>query len=90
MGKQKCVTQQGFTLAEVLITLGIIGIIAEMTIPTLVQKADERAIIVALKKNYSVLSSAYKLAENDEGTPDNWDIGTGCPMLSWEDKSTCD
>ena len=33
----------GFTLAEVLITLGIIGIVAAMTIPTLVQNYNTRA-----------------------------------------------
>lgn len=62
----------GFTLAEVLITLGIIGIIAAITIPSLINNTDEVATITALKKSYSTLSNAYKLAENDNGTPDNW------------------
>ena len=36
-------TKQGFTLAEVLITLGIIGVVASMTIPTLIQDYNQRA-----------------------------------------------
>lgn len=41
----------GFTLAEVLITLGIIGVVAAMTIPTLVSKYRQRALETAFKKN---------------------------------------
>jgi len=74
--------RSGFTLAEVLITLGIIGVIAALTIPTLILKSDERAHIVALKKAYSVLTSAYKLAENDNGTPDNWGLATQENLLA--------
>lgn len=66
----------GFTLAEVLITLGIIGVVAAMTIPTLMQNANERATITTLKKAYSTLSNAYKLAEQEDGTPDTWGLMT--------------
>ena len=66
--------QQGFTLAEVLITLGIIGIVAAMTLPTLVQKYKEKVRINQLKKVYSSLSQAYNMALNEYGTPDNWGI----------------
>lgn len=41
----------GFTLAEVLITLGIIGVVAAMTMPTLVSKYRQRALETAFKKN---------------------------------------
>ena len=61
-----------FTLAEVLITLGIIGIVAAMTIPTLMQKTNERETISALKKSHSNLSQAYKLAKVEHGLPNNW------------------
>ncbi|MBR1753498.1 type II secretion system protein, partial [bacterium] len=63
---------RGFTLAEVLITLGIIGVVAALTIPTLMQKTDERETVSKLKKFYSEISQAYSLAKTEHGTPDNW------------------
>lgn len=70
----------GFTLAEVLITLGIIGVIAALTIPSLLQNMQERSTMAALKKAYSTLSAAHKQAVKENGTPDNWDVGaTGTP-----------
>ena len=63
-----------FTLAEVLITLTIIGVIAAITIPNLMQKHQEQEFIQKLKKNYSILSNAYKLAIQEYGDPDDWKI----------------
>lgn len=40
-----------FTLAEVLITLGIIGVVAAMTLPTVVNKYREKETVTKLKKN---------------------------------------
>ena len=65
---------KGFTLAEVLITLGIIGVVAALTIPTLVQKYDERATVVKVKQFYSDFSEAYKLAVIENGTIDTWGL----------------
>ena len=56
-----------FTLAEVLIVLGIIGIVAAMTVPNLVQKYTERANVVKLKRAYAVLTQAYRLAQEEWG-----------------------
>ncbi len=64
----------GFRLAEVLITLGIIGIVAAMTLPTLVGKYQEKVTITRLKKAYSILSQAYISVTNDYGYPDEWEI----------------
>ena len=64
-----------FTLAEVLITLVIIGVIAAATIPTLMQKHFEQEMITKLKKNFSVISSAYSQAIRENGPPTEWDIG---------------
>jgi len=55
----------GFTLAEVLITLGIIGIVAQMTIPTLMNNIDEAQYRSALKKTFSVLSQATTSIVNE-------------------------
>lgn len=67
--------QVAFTLAEVLITLGIIGIVAALTIPTLIQNQQEKQTVVKLKKVYSTLSQAYLMARNEYGSPTEWGIG---------------
>lgn len=66
--------RKAFTLAEVLITLGIIGIVAEITIPTLMQQFVEQATISQLQKSYSEFSQAYTMAVQDNGTPDQWGL----------------
>ena len=63
-----------FTLCEMVIVVGIMGIIAEMTIPTLVQNFQEKTTIVTLQKTYSTLSQAYTLAVQENGTPDSWGL----------------
>lgn len=56
-----------FTLAETLITLGIIGIVAAMTLPNLIAKYQEKQYKVTYKKVYSSLNQSLKLAqESDE------------------------
>ncbi|MBR1754184.1 type II secretion system protein, partial [bacterium] len=65
---------RGFTLAEVLITLGIIGVVAALTIPTLMQKTHDREVVAAVKKNASVFSQAFESAVAEHGTTDKWDL----------------
>ena len=62
----------GFTLAEVLITLGIIGVVAAMTIPTLVSKSQQRQHVIAWRKAYSSLAQAVRLMQADEATPEDF------------------
>lgn len=59
---------KGFTLAEVLITLGIIGIVAAMTLPTVMSKFQGIVLQNQLKKSYSVLSQAYMNTKTSLGT----------------------
>ncbi|MCM1339900.1 MAG: type II secretion system GspH family protein, partial [Muribaculaceae bacterium] len=66
-----------FTLAEVLITLGIIGVVAAMTIPTMMSKWREKALIAKLKESYSILNQAYKLSIEEHGDVSSWNLGTG-------------
>lgn len=54
-------SKQGFTLAEVLVTLAIIGVVAALTIPTLIQSANQAKYSTGLKKTISVLSSALQM-----------------------------
>lgn len=51
----------GFTLAEVLITLGIIGIVAAMTIPTLISNTNCQKFKTGFKKNLSALNQMAKM-----------------------------
>ena len=46
-----------FTLAEVLITLGIIGVVAAMTLPALVESYQKQVLLTQLKKTYVTLNN---------------------------------
>ena len=65
-----------FTLAEVLITLGIIGIVAAMTLPSLIQKHKEKVLINQLKVVYNQLDNAFNYAISENG-----------PINTWSDKA---
>lgn len=56
----------GFTLAEVLITLGIIGIVAAITIPGLINTNKAHKLRAQFLKTFSTLQQAFKLMENDD------------------------
>ncbi len=58
-----------FTLAEVLITLGIIGVVAAMTMPALIANYKNKELAVRAKRTYSVISQAIKLYEAENETP---------------------
>lgn len=53
--------KSGFTLAEVLVTLMIIGVIAAMTIPSLMQSTAQQEYKAAFKKAVSMLNQAVTL-----------------------------
>jgi len=55
--------RSGFTLAEVLITLGIIGVVAAMTIPTLIQNTNSAKFSAQFKKSVSTLSQAAMMGQ---------------------------
>lgn len=57
----------GFTLAEVLITLGIIGVVAALTLPSLIQSYRDKAIVAQTKKTYSTFSQLLLLAKENGG-----------------------
>ena len=64
---------KAFTLAEVLITLGIIGIVAVMTIPTLIKKYEKNQTVTLLKRTYSDINNAIKMGEVQYGDMETWD-----------------
>ncbi len=68
-------TAKGFTLAEVLITLAIIGVVAALTIPSVVKNYQKTQTVTKLKKAYSVISQAYNNSQAQNGSYDTWDKG---------------
>ncbi len=64
-----------FTLAEVLIVLGIIGIIAEMTIPELVMNYRKQVYATRAEKAYSMFEQGMKQYLADQGTEMLGDTG---------------
>ena len=55
-----------FTLAEVLITLGIIGVVAVLTLPSVINKFQMKTFEVAFKKEYSVLNNTIDYLQLEE------------------------
>ena len=62
-----------FTLAEALITLAIIGVVAAITIPNVVAKYQKKQVAIQLKKTFSDLENAIRLSEIDNGDMNEWD-----------------
>lgn len=65
--------KSAFTLAEVLITIGIIGVVAAMTIPSLIHNTQGKELEAAYKKAYSSISQALVRMSYEEGVIVNWD-----------------
>ena len=57
-----------------LITLGIIGVVAAMTMPSLIANYQKKETLSKLKKTYSIFSQVVKQAELNEGETDYWDF----------------
>ena len=61
-----------FTLAEVLITLGIIGVVAALTLPSLIDNHNKKVVEARLEKFYSLMNQAIRMAELDYGPREYW------------------
>lgn len=68
--------KQAFTLAEVLITLGIIGVVAAMTLPALIQKNTKTITETRLKKFYTTMNQALLMSIKDNGNYQYWNYWT--------------
>lgn len=64
--------KRAFTLSEVLITLGIIGIVASLTLPALIQRKIEKTTIVKLQKFTSTFENAFNMAIAEYGPVSQW------------------
>ena len=61
-----------FTLAEVLITLGVIGVVAALTMPALIQNYRNQVVETRLKKFYSSMNQAISMSIKDNGDVETW------------------
>jgi len=67
--------KKAFTMAEVLVTLGVIGIVASMTLPIIIEKQQQLHTVQNLKKFYSVMHQAVLNSQLDNGPIEYWTIG---------------
>jgi len=74
-----------FTLAEVLITLGIIGVVAALTLPPLVKNYKKQVIANQLKKAYNTIQNGIKMSEIDNGYMSEWPAGPSLVMADYYD-----
>ena len=65
-------SKNGFTLSEILITLGVIGVVAAMTLPTLIKNYKYKVLESQLKKGYSTVSQALLMMYADTGIDINY------------------
>ena len=66
-----------FTLAEVLIVIGIIGTVSALTVPNLLNASGDSEKITKLKITYSTLDEAFQRAISKYGNINTWCIGAG-------------
>lgn len=79
--------ENAFTLAEVLITLGIIGVVAAMTLPAIIQNYQQMVLRNQFKKAYAILFNGIKQAQANMGYPVEcyyWDSGQVCEEVCAE------
>ena len=67
----------GFTLSEILITLGIIGVVAALTIPSLINNYKAKRLRTQFLKSYSTIQQVFKQMEADDVSLDPKDYPTG-------------
>lgn len=74
--------KRAFTLAEVLITLGIIGVVAAMTMPALIGNYQKKVVVERLKKVYTTMKQVESLAITDYGDISEWAPDGTSPIWS--------
>ena len=78
--------KSGFTLAEVLITLVIIGVVAALTIPNVIYETKKKEYSSRLKKFYSTMKQVVQKAEADGNSWDEWATSPSAGSLDFQKK----
>ena len=78
-----------FTLAEVLITLGIIGIVAALTLPSLIHNYKIKQLKTAFLKSSSVIQNALNNTANEYGIDNIYDFNSICNAVSVSETGNC-
>lgn len=73
--------KQGFTLSEVLITLGVVGIVAVLTIPGVMKNYQNRLYTAQLQKIYAQIADAAQSIMNDEHVDNFYETTAGGTTL---------
>jgi len=75
---------KAFTLAETLIVIGIIGVVAALTLPNLNHATGDKETVTRVKKIYSALTDAFDRATAVYGNADTWfnDIDNNIPACN--------
>ena len=73
LGNKEVSMKKAFTMAEVLITIGIIGLIAGLVIPGVMSKYKQKALETGLARFYSVMNQAFYLSTLENGEEKYWD-----------------
>ena len=66
---------RGFTLAEVLVTLGIIGVVSAMTVPSLMQNHQRKTYVTQLHKVYNEIQQVFSLTMTDKNSLNLFEAG---------------
>ncbi len=65
---------RAFTLAETLITLAIIGVVAALTMPALISNHRKHVVETKLKRFYSTMNQCIIRSELENGSKENWNF----------------
>ena len=65
---------KGFSLSEILVVVGLIGVVAALTLPNVNNDVEERKVIAALRKIYPELATAYDEIVAEHGKPVDWNM----------------
>ena len=84
--KQKI--KRAFSLAEVLLTIIIIGSVTALTLPTLKKHSDEARYVSSVQKAMAELASATAQIELDQGEASTWDFkNKSSTIVNWYKKA---